>query len=42
MDATAADLAENQDVKKFDLGVVKEGRKSFRDIQSYRRSNRWL
>jgi branched-chain amino acid transport system ATP-binding protein len=42
MDGAARDLAENEDVKEFYLGVAKEGRKSFRDIKSYRRRKRWL
>ncbi|MCL4185205.1 MAG: ABC transporter ATP-binding protein [Burkholderiaceae bacterium] len=42
MDGAAKDLAENEDVKEFYLGVSKEGRKSFRDIKSYRRRKRWL
>lgn len=42
MDGPAKDLAENEDVKEFYLGVAKEGRKSFRDIKSYRRRKRWL
>ena len=42
MDGDAAELADNEDVKEFYLGVAKEGRKSFRDIKSYRRRKRWL
>jgi branched-chain amino acid transport system ATP-binding protein len=42
MDGVAKDLADNEDVKEFYLGVAKEGRKSFRDIKSYRRRKRWL
>lgn len=42
MDGAAADLRENQDVKEFYLGVAEEGRKSFRDVRSYRRRKRWL
>ena len=38
----AADLSENPDVKEFYLGVSEEGRKSFRDVRSYRRRKRWL
>jgi branched-chain amino acid transport system ATP-binding protein len=29
-------------VKEFYLGLSKEGRKSFRDMKSYRRRKRWL
>ena len=42
MDGPAAELANNEDVKEFYLGVAKEGRTSFRDIKSYRRRKRWL
>ena len=42
MDGPARDLAENADVKEFYLGLSSEGRKSFRDMKSYRRRKRWL
>jgi len=42
MDGAAKDLAENADVKEFYLGLSTEGRKSFRDMKSYRRRKRWL
>jgi branched-chain amino acid transport system ATP-binding protein len=42
MDGAAKDLAENEDVKEFYLGISKEGRKSFRDAKFYRRRKRWL
>ena len=42
MDGPANDLANNEDVKEFYLGVAKEGRKSFKDVKSYRRRKRWL
>ena len=42
MDGPAADLRENPDVKEFYLGVSDEGRKSFRNVRSYRRRKRWL
>ncbi|WP_340109332.1 ABC transporter ATP-binding protein [Pikeienuella sp. HZG-20] len=42
MDGVAADLRENPDVKEFYLGVSDAGRKSFRDVRSYRRRKRWL
>ena len=35
-------LAENEDVKEFYLGFSSGGRKSFRDVKSYRRRKRWL
>jgi len=37
-----SELRENQDVKEFYLGLADEGRKSFRDVRSYRRRKRWL
>ncbi|MCY4303056.1 MAG: ABC transporter ATP-binding protein [Aestuariivita sp.] len=42
MDGLAAELRENPDVKEFYLGMSEEGRKSFRDVRSYRRRKRWL
>ena len=42
MDGPADELRENPDVKEFYLGVSEEGRKSFRDVRSYRRRKRWL
>ncbi|MFT6225145.1 MAG: branched-chain amino acid transport system ATP-binding protein [Paracoccaceae bacterium] len=42
MDGKASDLRENPDVKEFYLGMSEEGRKSFRDVRSYRRRKRWL
>ncbi|MCY4189945.1 MAG: ABC transporter ATP-binding protein [Rhodospirillaceae bacterium] len=42
MDGDAKDLAENEDVKEFYLGVSGEGRKSFRDVKHYKRRKRWL
>ena len=42
MDGAARDLASNEDVKEFYLGVSGAGRKSFRDVKSYRRRKRWL
>jgi branched-chain amino acid transport system ATP-binding protein len=42
MDGAAKDLAENEDVKEFYLGISREGRKSFRDAKFYRRRKRWL
>ncbi len=42
MDGPAAELRENPDVKEFYLGLSDEGRKSFRDVRSYRRRKRWL
>jgi branched-chain amino acid transport system ATP-binding protein len=42
MDGDAKELAENEDVKEFYLGISSEGRKSFREIKHYRRRKRWL
>ncbi len=42
MDGPAADLRENPDVKEFYLGMSEQGRKSYRDVRSYRRRKRWL
>ena len=42
MEGTAKDLRENPDVKEFYLGMSDKGRKSFRDVRSYRRRKRWL
>ena len=42
LDGPARVLSENADVKEFYLGLSKEGRKSFRDMKSYRRRKRWL
>ena len=42
LDGPARALAENKDVKEFYLGMSSEGRKSFRDMKSYRRRKRWV
>jgi branched-chain amino acid transport system ATP-binding protein len=42
MDGPAAELRENPDVREFYLGMGEGGRKSFRDVRSYRRRKRWL
>ncbi|MBL8437229.1 MAG: ABC transporter ATP-binding protein [Zoogloeaceae bacterium] len=42
MEGAAKDLAANEDVKEFYLGLSSEGRKSFREIKHYRRRKRWL
>jgi branched-chain amino acid transport system ATP-binding protein len=42
MEGPAPELRENPDVKEFYLGMSDEGRKSFRDVRSYRRRKRWL
>ena len=42
MDGPANELRENPDVKEFYLGMSEKGRKSYRDVRSYRRRKRWL
>ena len=42
MDGKAQDLASNEDVKEFYLGVGGGERKSFKDVKSYKRRKRWL
>ena len=42
MEGDAKELASNEDVKEFYLGVGGAGRKSFRDMKFYRRRKRWL
>ena len=40
-DGTGADLLADDDIREFYLGVGDAGRKSFRDVKSYRRRKRW-
>ena len=42
MEGDAKELASNEDVKEFYLGLSSAGRKSFRDVKHYRRRTRWL
>ena len=42
LDGKGSELAQNEDVKEFYLGFSTGGRKSFRDVKSYRRRKRWL
>lgn len=43
MEGTAVEIAANEDVREFYLGLDKQGqRKSFRDVKHYRRRKRWL
>lgn len=42
MDGAATDLASNEDVKEFYLGLSGGDKKSFRDVKHYRRRKRWL
>jgi branched-chain amino acid transport system ATP-binding protein len=40
-DGPAAELLADQDIQEFYLGVGETGRRSFRDVKSYRRRKRW-
>ena len=42
MEGTADELAENEDVKEFYLGISSGARRSFRETKHYRRRKRWL
>src|SRR4051812_30098492 len=42
MNGPAAELAANEDVKEFYLGLSSAGRRSFKDVKHYRRRKRWL
>ncbi|MDH5507761.1 MAG: ABC transporter ATP-binding protein [Anaerolineae bacterium] len=43
LDGTADQLAENEDIKEFYLGLTQVGeRKSYRDVKHYKRRKRWL
>jgi branched-chain amino acid transport system ATP-binding protein len=43
LDGSASQLADNEDVKEFYLGLTQVGeRKSYRDVKHYRRRKRWL
>jgi branched-chain amino acid transport system ATP-binding protein len=42
LDGDAGALRSNEDVKEFYLGLSTTGRKSFRDLKSYKRRKRWL
>ena len=42
MDGSAAELASNEDVKEFYLGLSAGARKNYRDAKHYRRRKRWL
>ena len=42
LDGEASALRDNEDVKEFYLGLSTSGRRSFRDIKSYKRRKRWL
>jgi branched-chain amino acid transport system ATP-binding protein len=40
-EGTAGDLREDQDVREFYLGAGDAGRRSYRDVKTYRRRKRW-
>jgi len=42
LEGSASALRDNEDVKEFYLGLSSAGRRSFRDIKSYKRRKRWL
>jgi branched-chain amino acid transport system ATP-binding protein len=42
MDGSAAELASNEDVKEFYLGLSAGARKNYRNAKHYRRRKRWL
>jgi branched-chain amino acid transport system ATP-binding protein len=42
MDGAAGELAVNEDVKEFYLGIASGARRSFKDVKHYRRRKRWL
>ena len=43
MKGKACDLMEDKDVKEFYMGVTRGGgRKSFKDVKSYKRRKRWM
>ena len=42
MEGDAKELASNEDVKEFYLGISSGARKSFREVKHYRRRKRWL
>jgi branched-chain amino acid transport system ATP-binding protein len=42
MNGAAAELAANEDVKEFYLGIASGSRRNFKDVKHYRRRKRWL
>ena len=42
LEGAADDLRSNPDVREFYMGVTEGGRKSFRDVKSYKRRKRWM
>ena len=41
-DGTAEELLADDDIREFYLGIGHEGRRSFRDVKTYRRRRRWV
>ena len=42
LEGVAGELRNNPDVKEFYMGVTEGGRKSFKEIKSYKRRKRWM
>jgi branched-chain amino acid transport system ATP-binding protein len=43
LEGSAGELKDNPDVKEFYLGVTEAGgRKSYREVKSYKRRKRWM
>ena len=42
LEGLASDLQNNPDVKEFYMGVTDSGRKSFKEVKSYKRRKRWM
>jgi branched-chain amino acid transport system ATP-binding protein len=40
-EGSAADLLADEDIQEFYLGAGETGRRSFREVKSYRRKKRW-
>jgi branched-chain amino acid transport system ATP-binding protein len=40
-DGLSGELLQDDDIKEFYLGVGEAGRRSFRDVKTYRRRKRW-
>ena len=41
-DGSASELLADADIREFYLGIGHEGRRSFRDVKTYRRRRRWV
>ncbi|MFW6086949.1 MAG: ABC transporter ATP-binding protein, partial [Myxococcota bacterium] len=42
VDGTADELAQDEDIREFYLGLGQEGQRSYRNVKLYRRRKRWL